>query len=195
MASGTNQLHGDAFEILRNQLFDSAGFFPVRFGKNGKPEPPVNQQNNYGFTVGGPVILPKLYNGKNRTFFHVSSDWFRQNQAQNSIGTVPTQAMKNGDFSGFVDSTGTQIPIYDPQTGQPFPGNIIPQSRFSALAVSLLPSIPDPDRTGINSGLQQNKSPAVASVSIKQSVWAYTIDENLTSSQSIHWTQWRNSVS
>ena len=47
--------------------------------------------------------------------------------------------MKNGDFSGFVDSTGTQIPIYDPQTGQPFPGNIIPQSRFSPLAVSVLP--------------------------------------------------------
>ncbi len=72
MASGTNDLHGDAFEILRNQLFDSAGFFPVRFGADGKPAPPVDQQNNYGFTVGGPVIMPKLYNGKNRTFFHFS---------------------------------------------------------------------------------------------------------------------------
>ena len=110
MASGTNQLHGDAFEIIRNQLFDSAGFFPVRFGPNGGPEAPVNQENNWGFTVGGPVILPKLYNGKNRTFFHLSSDWFRQNQAQNALGTVPTQAMKNGDFSSFVDSTGTSNP-------------------------------------------------------------------------------------
>jgi hypothetical protein len=195
MASGTNQLHGDAFEIIRNQLFDSAGFFPVRFGANGKAEAPVDQENNWGFTVGGPVILPKLYNGKNRTFFHVSTDWFRQNQAQNSLGTVPTQAMKGGDFSNFVDSAGTQIPIYDPQTGQPFPGNIIPQSRFSPLAVSLLPSIPNPDRAGINFGLQQNKSPAIPSVSIKQTVWAYTVDEALTSSQSIHWTQWRDSVS
>ena len=194
MASGTNQLHGDAFEIIRNQLFDSDGFFPVRFGANGKPEAPVNQQNNWGFSVGGPVILPKLYNGKNRTFFHVSSDWFRQNQAQNALGTVPTQAMKAGDFSNYVDSTGAQIPIYDPQTGQPFPGNIIPQSRFSPSSVSLLSSIPNPNRTGINYGLQQNESPAVASVAIKQTVWAYTIDENLTSSQSIHWTQWRNSV-
>ncbi len=157
MASGTNQLHGDAFEIIRNQLFDSDGFFPVRFGANGKPEAPVNQQNNWGFSVGGPVILPKLYNGKNRTFFHVSSDWFRQNQAQNALGTVPTQAMKAGDFSNYVDSTGTQIPIYDPQTGQPFPGNIIPQSRFSPSSVSLLSSIPNPNRTGINYGLQQNE--------------------------------------
>ena len=138
MASGTNDFHGDAFEILRNQLFDSAGFFPTRFSPSGTPEPPINQQNNYGFTVGGPVWIPKVYNGKNRTFFHVSADWFRQNQAQNSIGTVPTAAMKSGDFSNFVDSSGNLIPIYDPTTGQPFPGNKIPQQRFSALSQSLL---------------------------------------------------------
>ena len=84
MASGTNSLHGDAFEIIRNQLFDSAGFFPTRFSPSGQPEPPVNQQNDYGFTVGGPVWFPHVYNGKNRTFFHVSLDWFRQNQALNT---------------------------------------------------------------------------------------------------------------
>ena len=195
MASGTNNLHGDAFEILRNQLFDSAGFFPVRFGPNGTPEAPINQQNNYGFTLGGPVIVPKIYNGKNRTFFHLSFDWFRQNQAQNAIGTVPTQAMKGGDFSNFVDASGNLIPIYDPQTGQPFPGNVIPQARFSPLAVSLLPSIPNPDRTGLVSGLQSNKSPSISSIPIRQYLWAYTIDESLTSSQSIHWSQWRDTFS
>jgi Carboxypeptidase regulatory-like domain len=194
MASGTNDLHGDAFEILRNQLFDSSGFFPTHFSADGKPAPPVDQQHNYGFTVGGPVIIPKLYNGKNRTFAHYSADWFKQNQAQNNIGTVPTAAMKNGDFSGFVDSTGTQIPIYDPQTGQPFPGNIIPKSRFSALANSVLPSIPDPDRTGINFGLQSNKSPAIPSVAINQFLWAYTIDHNISDRQNIHFSQWRDRV-
>ena len=90
--------------------------------------------------------------------------------------------MKNGDFSSFVDASGNLIPIYDPQTGQPFPGNIIPQARFSPLAVSLLPSIPNPDRTGLVSGLQSNKSPAISSIPIRQYLWAYTIDENLTSS-------------
>jgi hypothetical protein len=194
MASGTNDLHGDAFEILRNQLFDSSGFFPTHFSADGKPAPPVDQQHNYGFTVGAPIIIPKLYNGKNRTFAHYSADWFKQNQAQNTIGTVPTQAMKNGDFSNFVDSTGTQIPIYDPQTGQPFPGNVIPSARFSPLAVSLLPSIPNPDRTGINSGLQSNKSPAIPSVSISQFLWAYTIDHNLSDRQNIHFSQWRDKV-
>lgn len=195
MASGTNELHGDAFEILRNQLFDSSGFFPTHFSPDGHPAPPIDQQNNYGFTVGGPVIIPRLYNGRNRTFAHYSADWFKQNQAQNSIGTVPTQAMKNGDFSSFVDSTGTMIPIYDPQTGQPFPGNIIPQSRFSALASSVLPSIPNPDRAGINFGLQSNKSPAIPSVAINQFLWAYTIDHNLNDRQSFHFSQWRDRVS
>jgi Carboxypeptidase regulatory-like domain len=194
MASGTNQLHGDAFEILRNQLFDSDGFFPVRFSADGHPAPPINQQNNYGFTLGGPVMLPKVYDGKNRTFFHFSSDWFRQNQAQNNIGTVPTAAMKSGDFSSFVDATGTQIPIYDPQTGQPFPGNVIPQSRFSPLTASILPLIPNPDRAGLVYGLQSNKSPAVPSVAIKQFLWAYTLDHNLSGRQSIHFSQWRDSV-
>ena len=192
MASGTNTFHGDGFEILRNQLFDSAGFFPTRFNSEGKPEAPINQQNDFGFTVGGPVIIPKLYNGKNRTFFHVSADWFRQNQAQNNVGTVPTAAMKQGDFSNFVDSSGNLIPIYDPQTGQPFPGNKIPTGRFSPLSQSLLASIPDPDTTGINSGLVSNKLPAIHSIPIRQTLWAYTIDENLTRSQSIHFSQWHD---
>src|SRR5580704_6990767 len=64
MASGTNALHGDGFYILRNQLFDSVGFFPTHFRPDGTPAPPVNQQHDAGFTVNGPVILPKIYNGK-----------------------------------------------------------------------------------------------------------------------------------
>ena len=194
MASGTNQLHGDAFEILRNQLFDSDGFFPARFDANKKPLPPINQQNNWGFTVGGPIAIPRLYQGKNRTFFHFSSDWFRQNLAQTAIGTVPTAAMKQGDFSNFVDTNGNLIPIYDPVTGQPFSGNKILPTRFSAAAKAILPLIPDPDRPGLVSGLQSNKSPAVASTPVTQLLWAYTVDHNLTSSQSIHFSEWRDSV-
>lgn len=192
MASGTNNLHGDAFEILRNQLFDSDGFFPTKFNKVGRPIAPTDQQNNYGFTVSGPVWIPKVYNGRNKTFFLFSSDWFKQNIAQTAVGTVPTPAMKTGDFSNFVDSTGKQIPIYDPQTGKPFPGNKIPTSRISALARSVIPAIPNPDRAGLVFGLQSNKSPAVTSLPITQHLWGYTLDENFSGSQSIHWTQWRD---
>jgi hypothetical protein len=194
MASGTNDLHGDAFDILRNQMFDSVGFFPTNFGAGGKPIPPVDQQNNYGFTVGGPVYIPKVYNGRNRTFFYFSLDLFKQNFAQTAIGTVPTAAMKSGDFSNFVNSSGVQIPIYDPQTGLPFPGNIIPNSRFSTLAKSILPDIPNPNRAGTNFGLQNNESPAIHSVAIDQHVWSYTIDHNLSPTQNIHFSEWRNTV-
>lgn len=194
MASGTNRFHGDGFEILRNQLFDSTGFFPTNFDSAGRPIPPVDQQNNYGFTLGGPIIIPKLYNGKKRSFFYISQDWFKQNQAQTGIGTVPTAAMKSGDFSNFVDSSGNVIPIYDPLTGQPFPQNIIPQSRFSALANAILPLVPDPNRAGLNSGNLDNESPAIHSVPIRQHLWSYTLDHNLSASQSIHFSQWRDTV-
>ena len=116
------------------------------------------------------------------------------NQAQFIIGTVPTPAMKNGDFSNFVDSSGNLIPIYDPTTGQPFPQNKIDPGRISALAKSLLPFIPDPDRTGTNGGLQNNKTPSISAIPIRQFLWDYTLDENLTNSQSIHFSQWRNSL-
>jgi len=196
MASGTNQYHGDGFEILRNQYLDSPYFAPfaTTFGNNGKPIPPVDQQNNYGFSLGGPVLIPKIYNGKNRTFFYLSQDWFKQNQAQNQIGTVPTAAMKNGDFSAFVNASGALIPIYDPSTGAPFPGNKIPQSRFSPLAQSLLPVIPDPNTSGIVSGLQSNELPAIHSVAIDQHIWSYTLDHNISSTQSIHFSHWRDTV-
>jgi hypothetical protein len=193
MASGGNALHADGFYILRNQLFDSDGFFPTYYRPDGHPAPPIDQQNDRGFTVSGPVVLPRLYHGKDRTFFLASADWFRQNQAQKGIGTVPTHAMKQGDFSNFVDSTGTQIPIYDPQTGQPFPDNKIPTSRISALAQTILPLIPDPDRPGVVFGQQANKSPAVSSLAISQDLWGYTLDHNITSTQAIHFSQWRDS--
>jgi len=194
MASGTNRLHGDGFYILRNQLFDSDGFFPTYF-HNGSPAPPIDQQADYGFTVSGPVIVPKLYNGKNRTFFLFSSDWFRQNQAQTAIGTVPTAAMKKGDFSSFVDSTGKQIPIYDPLTGKPFPGNMILQSRISTISQAILPFIPAPNRAGTVFGLENNESPAVPALAITQNLWGYTLDHQLSTSQSIHFSQWRDSYS
>ena len=190
-ASGTNHLHGDAFDIIRNQLFDSDGFFPTAFGPNGSPRPPVNQQNNYGFTVSGPVWIPKLYKGLNRTFFLFTDDWYRENLAQKQVGTVPTAAMKGGDFSGFVDAAGAVIPIYDPLTGQPFPGNVIPTSRFSPLSASILTDIPNPNRSGLNGGNLSNIGPQIPALSIKQNLWGYTIDHKITDSQTIRFSEWR----
>ncbi len=180
-ASGTNTLHGDAFYNLQNEFFDAAGFFNAVV--------PINRQNNYGFTLAGPVVIPHLYNGKDKTFFHFSLDFTKQNNTNTTIGTVPTALEKTGNFSDFVDGNGNLIPIYDPTTGLPFPGNIIPQTRFSALAVSLLPDIPDPDR----SGLTNNKNYAPNSFPNIDHNWGFVIDHNLTPTQSLHYSEWRNS--
>jgi hypothetical protein len=81
MRSGTNQLHGDGFFIDRNSVFDSAGFFPSRFDSSGKAIAPVDEETDWGGTLGGPVVLPRIYNGRNKTFFLVSIDIFNKNQA------------------------------------------------------------------------------------------------------------------
>src|SRR5206468_698368 len=104
-ASGTNQLHGDAFELIRNDFFDARGAY--------NPTVPVDREHNYGFSLGGPVWIPKLYNGKNRTFFHLSMEWYRQNSTDTNFVSLPTAAQKACDFSGIGN------PIFDPSVGQP----------------------------------------------------------------------------
>ncbi len=192
--SGGNRYHGDLFEINRNSLFDSVGFF--NGSANGLPNvAPTDRENNYGFTVNGPISIPHLYNGRDRTFFHYSQEWYKQNQENTSISTVPTTQEKTGDFSDFVDAkTGLLIPIYDPLTGLPFPGNIIPSGRISKNSASLLASLPSPDRPGIGvGGLDSNKSFAPNAIPNIQHVFGFTLDQKLTDRQSLHYTEWRNS--
>lgn len=192
-ASGTNQLHGDAFEINKNSSFDSQGFF--------NPTVPYDRENNYGFSVGGPVWLPKVYNGHDRTFFHVSAEWFRQNA---TIGggndTVPTSQERTGDFTDFVNgATGALIPIYDPTTNQQFEYggrlNVIPPGRISNESTALLQYEPLPNIAGTNvGGLDQNRSYDPYPNPTLNSNWGYTLDHNLSSKQSIHWAHWRDKL-
>lgn len=188
-ASGTNQFHGDAFEINRNSFFDSKGFFNKTV--------PVDHENNYGFTISGPVWIPKVYNGRDKTFFHFSYEWFKQNNEDTDFSTVPTALEKTGDFSDFVDgATGILIPIYDPQTGKPFPNNKIPASRISPLAATLIPFIPNPDAAGTGiGGLDRNKRFTPFINPHIQHNWGFVVDHNLTATQSLHYSQWRDSFS
>jgi hypothetical protein len=191
-SSGTNTLHGDAFEIFRNNYFDAEGANPNR-NAAGIPDN-VDRENNWGFSVGGPVIIPKLYNGKDKTFFYVSSDWYRQNQSIAGNITVPTPAMLTGDFSAFPQ------PIYVPTSGliagcipgaapgQQFPGNIIPQSCLSSVSKTLLSLVPAPTAPGFtnNLGSQINSAPQT------QTNWGFNIDEKLTPKQTVHFSFWRD---
>ena len=196
MHSGTNKLHGDGFYINRNSIFDSAGFFPTSFNSTGTAIAPPDQESNYGGTIDGPVILPRLYDGRNRTFFLVSVDLYSKNLAETQIGTVPTPAEKIGDFSHFVNTSGQLIPIYDPQTGQQFSYNgqlnVIPPDRIDPLAKSLLPLIPDPDATGTVYGQVSNKNPVVASEPLITRAWGVTVNHAINSTQNISFTWWRN---
>jgi hypothetical protein len=201
-ASGTNALHGDAFEIVRNTILDAAGANPPNPNNlPGKGPTPTINQNNFGFSLGGPVWIPKLYHGKNKTFFHVSADWFRLNIADQGTFTIPTAAEVGGDFSGYADGKGNQIPIFVPQgftapagctapaAGQQWVGNKIPTACFSSTSSSLLPLIPAPS----SSGLTNNGTSNVGVLPTRQTNWGFSIDHNLTERQKLHASYWRDS--
>ena len=144
--SGTNDLHGSLFEYFRNDAFDARGFIAKTT--------PINRQNEFGASLGGPIVLPKLYNGRNRTFFQFVYGGFRYRAgALNELATIPTADMLRGDFSK-VTRNGRPVIIYDPATtrsdGQggftrdAFPNNIIPRERFSRVAANMLQFIPQP---------------------------------------------------
>ncbi len=199
MKSGTNAYHGELFEINRNSFFDSVGFFNGP-AWGGKTTPPTDHENNYGFDIGGPIRIPHLYDGRNKTFGHYSQEWYKQNNEDTDVSTVPTALEKTGNFSDLVDGNGNLIPIFDPTTGQQFQYNgqlnVIPPGRISAASTALLQYIPDPDRPGSGpGGLLSNKSFAPFVNPIIQHVWGFVVDQTLTPTQSLHYSQWRNSYS
>ncbi|HWC01106.1 MAG TPA: carboxypeptidase-like regulatory domain-containing protein, partial [Bryobacteraceae bacterium] len=130
--SGTNSLHGSVFETFR----DNAGGLRARQRQDGNT-PAKYIRNEFGASAGGPVFIPKLYNGKDKSFWFFSYEGMRLRQSYFDQDYVPTAQMWNGDFSQVVDNSGNRTHIYDPTTTNaqglrmPFPGDIIPQSRIS----------------------------------------------------------------
>lgn len=110
--SGTNTFHGSAWEFIRNSAFDSRDYFL----------PAVNplRQNQFGVTFGGPVLIPHLYHGRDRTFFFFAYEGFRQSQAAQSLGITPTAAQLSGDFSGDL---AQGVVLYNPFSTAPDPAN------------------------------------------------------------------------
>src|SRR5439155_12516653 len=143
LKSGTNSFHGSGYEFYRRKWLDANSFL-----LNSRNSPKVQHYlDQYGFSVTGPVRIPGLYDGKNKTFFAFTGEKYREGTPAPLFSTVPTEAMRRGDFSGLVDAQGRQIIVYDPATGRdvngvwtrdPFAGNQIPSNRFDPLAVKLL---------------------------------------------------------
>ncbi len=132
--SGTNQLHGSAFEFVRNNALNATGFFAPTI--NGKKLTDGLKRNQFGATLGGPVWLPKLYDGHNKTFFFFSYQGTLERRVviANSI-TVPTAAQRSGVFTKAIK---------DPATGLNYPNNTIPASQFNPLSLKVLQFVPVP---------------------------------------------------
>ncbi len=147
--SGTNALHGVAFEFLRNSALDAKNFFdsPV------KPIPPF-RLNQFGFQVGGPVYIPKVFNGKDRLFFSADYEGRRVYQAQTFTSTVPLPAFHNGDFSSLLPKTI----VYDPRNNMkvPLPNNMMPASAIDPTSARLMALYPAPNLPGTTSNYLYN---------------------------------------
>lgn len=176
--SGTNEFHGEAYEIFQNVVLDANNWFSNAYlstcpqgnaSCRSQYQRPLNNENDYGVTLGGPVWIPKLYNGHNKLFFFFSWEQYRKNQGTFNIGSVPTDAWRNGNFQDLLGApltnpdgtplinpcTGQQVitgQIFDPSTTKavgnvrcrsPFPNNQI--TNFSKVAQAVLKYIPTPN--------------------------------------------------
>jgi hypothetical protein len=192
--SGTNRLHGDVYDYLRNDKLDAANYFTKRSGKYPYPGHndfrPPHRANQYGVFAGGPVIIPFVYDGKDKTFFTFGYEGIRNLNASASTTTVPTALMRQGIFS---EGAGQ---VYDPNsynstTGQRSPiaaatcngtvyaaGYCIPQSTWNPVAKAMLALYPAPTASGTtnNYSYTQNQTSA-------DDQYNFRIDHNFTESQ------------
>jgi hypothetical protein len=144
--SGTRDFHGGAYDYFRNEKLDAN-----EWARN-RASLPRNAQkfNQFGYNFSGPVFIPNKWNAdRNKLFFLWSQEWVRRRRnPTNTPQTVPSLAMRNGDFSELLNPAnpffGRARQIVDPVTGQPFPGNIIPQNRLSANGMGFLRAYPEP---------------------------------------------------
>ncbi|MBL8295562.1 MAG: carboxypeptidase regulatory-like domain-containing protein, partial [Bryobacterales bacterium] len=147
--SGSNDLHGSAYEMLRNAALDANQYFARGRGQ----KLAAFGANTFGGSIGGPIVLPKIFNGRNHSFFYTNFEGSREGNAIDSILTVPTAKMRQGDFSEVSTA------IYNPlsvrtvngvPTRDPFPGNIVPPSLHDPVGRNIMTYYPEPNRVGPN---------------------------------------------
>src|SRR5580658_6151352 len=142
---GTKEFHGDLYEFVRNDAFNADNFFNSTY-RGGSGAPPDYKKNDFGYTIGGPIYIPNVYNtNKQKTFFFWSEEWRRDRiTSQYSEVPVPSNEERTGNFSDLCPNpqSGSNVdcPI-NPLTGLPFPGNQVPVTNT---ALALLPIIPAP---------------------------------------------------
>ena len=176
--SGTNSFHGDLFWYTQNRAFNSTAY-----GQQTKPQLVAN---DFGASAGGPVIIPHLYNGHDRTFFFGTFEGFRYPRGATIQNEVPTEAQRNGQFNA------EGVTPKDPMTGLPFPNNTIPTSRISSVAQGFLALYPLPNAGDLTKAHAANYI-ANRSNDYHSDQYDLRVDHYLTSKQSIfaRWT-WKD---
>jgi hypothetical protein len=180
---GTNNLHGSLFEYLQNDRLDAT---VLNFGLKAP-----KRFNTFGGSLGGPLSIPKLYDGHNRTFFFIDYEGNRKRTSQPEQFLVPTAAERTGNLSDLAIPNNSLI---DPTNGQPFPNNTIPTSRLSASSLALLNSYyPLPNTTSGGSGYNyQNLQP----IPSRTDGFDARIDQVINSKQQVYARfNWKNVLS
>jgi len=166
--SGTNSFHGMLLEFNRNHVTAAKNYFA-----GASPLPKYNR-NEFGGNFSGPILIPHIYNGRDRSFFFFNYEGFRRRQASTLSSQMPTQAERNGDFTGLPT-------IIDPLTQQPFPSNIIPASRLNSVSVAIQNALfPLPNQNGTGTNLVEN-------VGLAEDVdrYSFRLDHRLTSKDAL----------
>jgi len=191
--SGTNDLHGTVREFFRNSAMDANDFFANKYGE------PLQSfhRNQFGFSVGAPVFLPHVYNGRNRTFFFLDDDITRQSTPATTTTTMPIDAWRSGDFSSLLNYQGQPITIYDPTstepdgnggyTRTPFPGNVIPANRISPIAAKIIPFFPEPNSNSTNPFQSTNNFYGLGKAVLNASNLTLRVDQNWSDAWRSYW--------
>ena len=196
--SGENSIHGTAYEFIRNDAFDATNRFATSSTKA------KLRYNQFGGTIGGPVWLPHLYNGHDRTFFFFGFEQWHYDTSTLQFTTVPTALQRAGDFSQTLNAQGALIPIYDPATTTPNPAgngylrqrladNKIPSARMDSLSLAILQYMPLPNTTPIDPNTNTNNYLGQAPSTIDQDVIAIRIDHKINTSDSI-WARYSGNL-
>jgi hypothetical protein len=201
LRTGTNTLHGELYEYLKNDNL-AANSYLANALSIGKPE---YKNNTFGFTVDGPVYIPKVFDGRNKLFFMVSTEMLRERNPQLQLWTVPTDKQHAGDFSETINNSRQQIVMYDPMTTRlgadgrytrtPFAGNRIPANRQSPVALKTASFYPRANKPSDSpDGL--NNYIYVSSSRNSYTQWLGKMDWNITSKSRVSWrygeTPWYN---
>lgn len=181
LKSGTNEYHGSLGGYMRQTDWIANTFFNNRSGT------PVTDQpfRNYMGSFGGAIWIPKVYNGKNRTFFWATFEGYRDTQAVSGVTAIPTMAERTGDFSKSLTSSGALRMVYDPLTTAtdgtrtPFAGNVIPLSRINPVGLAIAATFPTPKNTAAFYG--DSNMPYAAKLPSKADQKTIKFDHRITS--------------